>query len=232
MSERIITLLKEKNISARQMLIELGMGLETISKMKKGQMPHSDKVYRIAEYLDVSTDYLFGQTEIMSTNNVFAKIGSALVATPQRIVSLTNGSVVSNDMLLKISDYIGCSMFYLTGGDDFPTDTSKRKYKNLDKTTLIEILDIMDSCAENNAFKTLQIQISYIIIDNLIKKGFTRDIIHENCKLDGGKLDFLYNKTENFDKTRNYGFNFSDLMRIRRYTELTVEYLLTGIEGA
>jgi DNA-binding Xre family transcriptional regulator len=232
MSGKITTLLKEKKVSARQMLIELGMGLETISKMKKGQMPHTDKIYRIAEFLGVSTDYLFGQTEIMSTNGVLSRIGSAIAATPQRVGSLSGGSVVSNEILLKISEYLGCSMFYLTGGNDFPKNINKRKPKDLDKNTLIEILDIMDCCAENNAYRTLQVQISYLIIENLNRKGFTRDDIYKNCKLDGAKLDFLYNREENFDKPRNYGFNFSDLMRIRRYTGLTVEYLLTGIEGA
>jgi len=232
MSEKIVTLLKEKEVSARQMLIDLGMGLETISKMKKGQMPHTDKIYRIAEYLGVSTDYLFGQTEIMSTNNVFSRIGKAMAATPQRVASLSNGSVVSNGLLLKVADYMGCSVFFLTGGDDFPTNTSKRKLKDLDKSALIEILDILDCCAENNAYKTLQVQISYVIIENLNRKGFSRDDIYDGCKLNGAKLDFLYNRADNFDKTTNYGFNFSDLMRIRRFTGLTVEYLLTGIEGA
>jgi hypothetical protein len=34
----------------------------------------------------------------------------------------------------------------------------------------------------------------------------------------------------NFDKADECGFNFSDLMRIRRESGLTVEYLLMGIE--
>ena len=72
---------KVKNIQLKDMLIELELNKNTLSNMYKGSMLKGDSLARIADYLDVSVDYLLGRTnEQISTyysNNVKGKIGRA-----------------------------------------------------------------------------------------------------------------------------------------------------------
>ncbi len=65
---------KVTNIQLKDMLIELELNKNTLSNMYKGSMLKGDSLARIADYLDVSVDYLLGRTnEQISTyysNNV------------------------------------------------------------------------------------------------------------------------------------------------------------------
>lgn len=61
-AERIKEKMKEKNVTAKRMLAEVGLGVNTMSNMKTS-MPTADNLARIADYLDVSVDYLLGRTD-------------------------------------------------------------------------------------------------------------------------------------------------------------------------
>ena len=63
LSTRISDLCKEKNISINQMLIEAKVNKSTIDNLKKGSMPSVEKIYIIAEYFNVTIDYLLGKTD-------------------------------------------------------------------------------------------------------------------------------------------------------------------------
>ena len=53
------------------------------------------------------------------------------------------------------------------------------------------------------------------------------------CKLfETDKLDFLFSENENVRYSAQYGFNFTDLMKIREEFGLAVEFLLMGIYSA
>ena len=53
---------KEKNISITTMLEEIGINKNTLSSMKsRGSWVSSDTLARIADYLNVSVDYLLGR---------------------------------------------------------------------------------------------------------------------------------------------------------------------------
>lgn len=55
--------LKEKNISARKMLLDLHLSNNLITKRKKGNVPSMDKIIAIAEYLNVPVSYLLGEVQ-------------------------------------------------------------------------------------------------------------------------------------------------------------------------
>lgn len=59
--ERVVELCKEKGISQRQLQIELGMSIGSLSKWKTS-MPGSGLLKRAADYFNVSTDYLVGNS--------------------------------------------------------------------------------------------------------------------------------------------------------------------------
>lgn len=54
--------LKEKGITAKKMLLDLGYSDNLISQWKKGSEPSAIKLNRIAQYLELSLDALFGNT--------------------------------------------------------------------------------------------------------------------------------------------------------------------------
>lgn len=62
--ERITDTLQKQNKSAKTMCADLGIGLNTVHKLKE-QAPNitTAKLYAIADYLDVSADYLLGRTD-------------------------------------------------------------------------------------------------------------------------------------------------------------------------
>lgn len=68
-AERIKELSKKRNISVKQMLLDVCLGFNTMSNMKTS-MPKADNLAKIADYLDCSVDYLLGRTDIPEVNTL------------------------------------------------------------------------------------------------------------------------------------------------------------------
>ncbi len=64
--ERIQELCKINNITVSKLEIELELGKGTLYKWGKSA-PNSDKLEKVADFFNVSTDYLLGRTEQMAT---------------------------------------------------------------------------------------------------------------------------------------------------------------------
>lgn len=62
-AENIKVLAKQKNIILKDMLTECGLGSNTMSALYHDKMIVADRLAKIADYLDVSIDYLMGRTE-------------------------------------------------------------------------------------------------------------------------------------------------------------------------
>lgn len=59
--ERIEALLKDNKIAKKTMLKDLSLGINTFTNWKnRGTVPSGDVLDKIADYLDVSVDYLLG----------------------------------------------------------------------------------------------------------------------------------------------------------------------------
>ena len=67
-ANRIKQKLKEQNAGMKDMLSELGLGINTISELSKGKRLSYISFARIADYLDCSVDYLLGRTDIPEVN--------------------------------------------------------------------------------------------------------------------------------------------------------------------
>jgi transcriptional regulator with XRE-family HTH domain len=58
-----------KGLKTSPMLTELGFSQSLLSDMKRyNNVPSSDKLAKIADYLDVSVDYLLGRTDKPEVN--------------------------------------------------------------------------------------------------------------------------------------------------------------------
>lgn len=57
--ERLDSLLRQKNISQRKMIIDFGLGKNTMFNWKhRNNIPNGEVLLKLSEYLDVSIDYL------------------------------------------------------------------------------------------------------------------------------------------------------------------------------
>lgn len=61
-SSIIKKIVSEKPFTMSKMLSDIGLGRNTISHMDNGSMLKADSLAKIADYLNVSTDYLLGTT--------------------------------------------------------------------------------------------------------------------------------------------------------------------------
>ena len=111
--EKIKSLAKKQGISLNTLEDRVGLGKNYIYSLKNKKTPSAEHISKIADYFNVSTDYLLGRTD----NPVIAK---DTVTTPDgRIVDLSNlrervvlfdGKQLSDDDVDKIAQIIKLSL--------------------------------------------------------------------------------------------------------------------------
>ena len=62
--ERFMLLCLEKNISQTSAIQEIGLSTGNLKNCKNGRVPMPEVLRKIAEYFDVSIDYLLGESKI------------------------------------------------------------------------------------------------------------------------------------------------------------------------
>lgn len=87
----------------------------------------------------------------------------------------------------------------------------------------------MDNCAVDGAYRSVQVQISRIIIFNLAKIGITRETLQDE-RLDQKKIDYIYFGKSMGILSQGYGFNFSDLTYLRKKLKVSFAFMFTGIK--
>ncbi|HBF0928968.1 TPA: helix-turn-helix transcriptional regulator [Clostridioides difficile] len=71
MINRILDLMEKNNITAKQLTSDLEISNSSISDWKRGKgKPSSDAIVKMAEYFNVTTDYLLLGTTCNKTNNI------------------------------------------------------------------------------------------------------------------------------------------------------------------
>lgn len=73
-ADAIRFLSKQRGISVKKLLEDVGLGFNTMSNMKTS-MPKADNLAKIADYLDCSVDFLLGRTDIPDINRKTKSIG-------------------------------------------------------------------------------------------------------------------------------------------------------------
>ena len=72
--QRIMYIAQKLRLSKNKLLINANLGKSLFDTMKKGQIPSVEKIHKIADYLDVSVDFLLGRTETTKVVNIPDKI--------------------------------------------------------------------------------------------------------------------------------------------------------------
>lgn len=66
---RVLELIDKQGITKNKLLVELNLSKNSFVVWGKGAMPNSEAVVKIADYFNVSTDYLLGRTDYPEINN-------------------------------------------------------------------------------------------------------------------------------------------------------------------
>lgn len=223
-----------RGVKPHAVLKELDISSGSASHWKEGTIPSGEILRKIADYFDLTIEYLLYDDEvaIRPSEKKRTKLFRTLYATPQRWASLHRGDTVEVEQVLQIMNYVNSSLHFINSSSVVEYSPAKEYDETvvLNEGTLFDILDIMDACADSDAFRDLQIQLSRVVLYHLDKKGYSEAVIAATDKLDNEKLHFLYTGKANKDKTKNYGLNYSDLVVLRKMTGLSYQYMFSGIE--
>jgi transcriptional regulator with XRE-family HTH domain len=80
-SKNVNFLIEDEQISTRKMLLDNDLGYNLMNDWeKKGKIPGAEKVTKLADYFNVSSDFLLGRTKLSERSKkvlsfVFDKIG-------------------------------------------------------------------------------------------------------------------------------------------------------------
>ena len=229
--QKYVELCEKNNVKPRAVASELNAAPATVTRWKNGSVPNRETLEKIAIRFNVSVDYLTNDEEIALNINGKRSTFKKLTALPQRWASLHSGSDITKQQLVDISEYVNASLYYLnsekcieyTPENEHPQNDS---IKNIE--VLFQILNIMDACADTDFYRTLQIQLSRIVLSHLNEKEYTEKKLKACDQLSSEKLDFLYHGNEKVDPTPNYGLNFSDLAFLYDFTGISYLYMFTG----
>jgi Helix-turn-helix. len=140
--ENIQFLCKERDISIPRLEKELGLGNGAIYKWEKSS-PSIDKLQKVAEYFNVSIDYLLGKTEIRNLDEAY----KVLLDHKTSIVNNTDGSIIRTPELKSFplneqEVFIKLAETYLKNDKAQSEDS---KFFSLKNTMEDEVMDIQNS---------------------------------------------------------------------------------------
>lgn len=91
LTKRIKGVAKEKNILIRDMLLDCELSINTVSQISDKKGLSSFSLARIADYLDVSVDYLLGRTDIKKEKPLsYQELSDDEKIEANRLLSLTD----------------------------------------------------------------------------------------------------------------------------------------------
>lgn len=243
--EKYSTLCVSNKQSANGVAKILGIASSTVTSWKNGVIPNGETLEKIAQYFDVSIEYLMTDDEIdiKPSKKKKTDLFKSLFSLQDRWFCLRKGNEIDERIdISKLEKFLRCKAGFLTD-PDYPEFTPLSNLPLSESINNIDVLDtilgIMDKCADSSKFTNIQINLSNIVIYWLEKKGITYDILRNSPdrsnyrNISCGKLDFLYNKEKiltKFDPAYKFGFNFTELDQIREVNNLSFLYMFTGIE--
>lgn len=243
--DKFFTLCTSKGIKPTNFAKLIGVTPGTISGWKNGAIPSGETLEKIAQYFDVSIEYLMTDDEIdiKPSKKKKTDLFKSLFSLQDRWFCLRKGNEIDEEIdILKLEKFLRCKAGFLTD-PDYPEFTPLPNLPLSESINNIDVLDtilgIMDKCADSSKFTNIQINLSNIVIYWLEKKGITYEILRNSPdrsnyrNVSFGKLDFLYNKEKiltKYDPAYKFGFNFTELDQIREVNNLSFLYMFTGIE--
>ena len=240
-----VALCEKNNVKPRALASELGAAPATVTRWQNGSVPGKEMLQNIAVRFNVTVDYLINDSDISLDINSKHSVLKKLTALPQRWASLHACSDFSKQQTLDIAEFVNATLYFINNENcveytpeaalpgESADEFSKETYdlSNILKIeVLFLILNLMDSCADTDEQRSLQIQLSRIVLYNLGIKS-SDDVIIKECGLTKDKIEFLITGIKKADPAINYGLNMSDLSALYEKTGKSYIFMFTGIDG-
>ena len=232
--DKFHALCQSRHTKIRTVCKELGIGSSTVTNWINGIVPKLNHALKVAEYFNVSLDYLIGDADVSVKPNEELKNVQSI---SDRVATLQAGNYVPKNAIVRISEYTNSSMLFLLAETDRfipePIDPIDNLTRIFDFSALDIILDVMDKCAANETFRILQVQLSRIVLYQLSKVGVISPMLADLGKISAGKINYItYGASDTTNDNDRYGFTFSELTVIlARYEEVpSFQFMFTGIE--
>lgn len=225
----------QKNESPTRVAKDIGVSSSALTTWRNGRIPSGETLLVVADYFNVSVEYLLKEDEINIRPAEKKRMFASLSSLPQRWASLRHGEALSDNEISRIAAFTNCTISFLYSDDqkEYVPAEKGRAASVSDLYILDTILGIMDRCPDTGNLRRVQIQLSHIVRYWLARKGIGFDELSgvSYKSISNEKLKFLYDKGGHaFDQTFRYGFNFTELDNIRETAGVTFLYMFTGIE--
>ena len=243
--EKLISLIDERGITQRQFIKELNLNSSAIQNWRRqGSKPRPETLKMIAEYFRVDKHSLEtdGIPLARLSDDETAYLSGGEKSNPalfQRMYAIEDKYIMTEEMIGQFSQISDAKLTFLI-------NTSEKEYlpdvhalsdrKSVDMDSIYDVFELADSLACDDLSRSIMTQISRIIMYRV--KKYQPDYEEK------AKDDYSYWKDVigiNYDKVKyllfqptansgmNYGFNFSELLRIRKITGMDIGFLITGI---
>lgn len=162
--ERIKELATKQKISLQKVAEDLGLSTNYIYNLRYSKTPNADKLALIADYFNVSVDYLLGRKitfairlqEIRKSLKLsYQEFASELGVSYETLVSWENGaSVPKIDELDILAETLGVTTDYLLGisnnyGKDYQEYIERRKKQDIDFSKRLPIQELFKQLSQD-----------------------------------------------------------------------------------
>ena len=158
--------------------------------------------------------------------------GLMFLSLNSRLVSLSHSLSVSSELQERICNYVNCSVEYLNDRNQihYIPDESHRNDATKFDEVIFDILNIMDVHADTEYIRTIQIQLSRVVLYHLAQKGILLNAIPTK-EISKQKIDFLYDGTKPRFNAFEFGLYYTELAIIREMTGITYQEMFTGLKS-
>ena len=147
-----------------------------------------------------------------------------------RFLSMNYAKEVSLELQKRICNYVNCSIDYLNDRNciKFTPEEPKTAESSDDRNTIFDILDIMDKHTDSEQYRTIQIQLSRIVLYHVAQKGHLVKVLRAK-ELPQQKTDFLFEGVKPLFNANAFGYFYTELSFIRELTGMSYQEMFTGI---
>ena len=146
-----------------------------------------------------------------------------------RFISMGYAEEVPLELQKRICNYVNCSIEYLNDRDRIkynPNETDRAENAP-DRDVIFDILDIMDKHTDSEQYRTIQIQLSRIVLYHVAQRGFLIKVLRAK-ELSQQKTDYLFEGVKPRSNMLAFGFFYTELSAIRNLTGMSYQEMFTG----